>query len=59
MRTKGGSGKVGMFTQRVKAAWPCLGLDVQSEPCRWAVAYVNGPIDNNSLTLFKANYFNN
>ena len=24
-------GEVGMFTQRVKASWPCLGLDVQSD----------------------------
>ena len=29
MSTKGRSG--GMFAQRVKAAWPCLGLEVQSE----------------------------
>ena len=29
-----GQGKVGMFTQLVKAAWPSLGLDVQSEPGR-------------------------
>ena len=28
----GGQGEVGMFTQRVKAARPCLGLDVQWEP---------------------------
>ena len=30
--TKGGEREVGMFTQRVKAALLCLGLEFKSEP---------------------------